>query len=92
MFWFVVNFVMRKAFILLLVFASMAGAAYPPVIEGARVETYEKVDGAELKLWVVGEKVEGKAKPAAVLFLGAGGGLGRRIVCSGTRGIWRGRE
>ena len=71
-FWFVVNFAMFKTFTLFLMLASLAGAAYPPVIEGARVETYEKVDGAEMKVWIVGEKVAEKAKPAVVLFFGGG--------------------
>ena len=72
MFWFVVNSVMAKTLILLLMFTSLAGAAYPPIIKDAQVETYEEIDGAELKVWIVGEKVADRAKPAVVLFFGGG--------------------
>lgn len=61
---------------LLLVFffgSSLLGwAKYPPEIKEARVETYREVDEFELKVWIVGETVEGEAKPAVVLFFGGG--------------------
>ena len=66
------NSVTKKAFILFLLCASLARAAYPPVIEDAQVETYDEVEGAELKVWIVGEKIAEEAKPAVVLFFGGG--------------------
>ncbi|MBK1834327.1 alpha/beta hydrolase [Roseibacillus ishigakijimensis] len=47
-------------------------ADYPPQIAGARVETYAEVGEEALQVWIIGEKVEGQAKPAVVLFFGGG--------------------
>lgn len=47
--------------------------AYPPVIEGARVETYRKVGDTELKVWIFEPKSKGaKPLPAIVFFFGGG--------------------
>lgn len=49
-------------------------AGYPPTIEGAKVETYRKVGGTELKLWVFDsrQKMTEKPLPAIVFFFGGG--------------------
>ena len=66
---------------LLLAFLAMAGPLaisaqrpYPPMIEGALVETYKVVDGLELKVWIFNPPGhgEGKAAPAVVFFFGGG--------------------
>jgi len=56
-----------------------AGAkAYPPQLEGAKVETYKKCGGAELKVWIfqpepaAGEKSAPAKRPAIVFFFGGG--------------------
>lgn len=46
--------------------------AYPPVIDGARVEAYKRAGEAELKVWIFGVGEEGTAKPAIVFFFGGG--------------------
>ncbi|MFM7208563.1 MAG: alpha/beta hydrolase [Verrucomicrobiota bacterium] len=48
--------------------------AHPPVIEGAKVETYRKVGGTELKLWIFDsrQKMTEKPLPAIVFFFGGG--------------------
>ena len=46
---------------------------HPPIIEGAKVETYRKVGGTELKLWIFNpERKEAKPLPAIVFFFGGG--------------------
>lgn len=50
-----------------------ATKTYPPVIEGARVETYRKVGDTELKVWIFEPKNKGtKPLPAIVFFFGGG--------------------
>lgn len=47
---------------------------YPPVLEGARVETYKSVGGTDLKLWIY-EPQAGPgsgSRPAVVFFFGGG--------------------
>ncbi len=47
---------------------------YPPVIEGAKVETYRKVGGTELKVWIFDarQKMTEQPLPAIVFFFGGG--------------------
>ena len=45
---------------------------YPPVIEGAQVETFKKVGDKELKVWIIGADAEHASKPAIVFFYGGG--------------------
>ncbi len=47
---------------------------YPPVIEGAKVETYRKVGGTELKVWIFDsrQKLTDRPLPAIVFFFGGG--------------------
>jgi acetyl esterase len=47
---------------------------YPPVIEGARVETYRKVGDIELKAWIFDsrQKMTEQPLPAIVFFFGGG--------------------
>lgn len=61
--------------------AAWAKGGYPPVIDGAKVETYKRVDGADLKVWLfypettnAAAGVEGARapKPAIVFFFGGG--------------------
>src|ERR1700760_1649364 len=49
--------------------------SYPPVMEGAAVETYKEVDGTALKVWIFqpGEKAAEGAKRAAIVFFFGGG-------------------
>lgn len=48
---------------------------YPPVMEGATVETYKQVDGADLKVWIFqpAEKAAPGTKRAAIVFFFGGG-------------------
>jgi acetyl esterase/lipase len=48
---------------------------YPPVLEGAQVETYKEIDGATLKVWIFQppEKPAPGAKRAAIVFFFGGG-------------------
>lgn len=61
---------------LFLVCALQAAPPYPPEIADARIEVYRTVDEIELKLWVLGKKVEGQAKPAILFFFGGGWNAG----------------
>lgn len=48
------------------------GYSYPPVLDGARVETYRKAGGTDLKLWIFAPTNGVKASPAIVFFFGGG--------------------
>ncbi len=51
------------------------GFAYPPVMEGATVETYKKASETELKLWIFqpdGKPAAGAGRAAMVFFFGGG--------------------
>ena len=52
-----------------------AGFAYPPTMEGAKVETYKKVGDTELKVWVFPPKDVAGPRPAIVFFFGGGTGV-----------------
>jgi acetyl esterase len=53
--------------------AKKKAGGYPPVIEGTKTETYRKVGGTELKVWIF-EPAQKAAKPlpAIVFFFGGG--------------------
>ncbi len=64
------------AFLFFLTPVLHADQTYPPKIAGARTEVYRKIDQVEMKLWILGERVEGHAKPAILLFFGGGWNAG----------------
>lgn len=68
----VTSSMIRFALCLLLVAVLPAAPPYPPEINDARTEVYRTVDEVEMKLWIFGAKVEGKAKPAILFFFGGG--------------------
>ncbi len=49
-----------------------AQRTYPPTFPDTRVETYRKIDTAELKLWIFGQSDPKAPKPAIVFFFGGG--------------------
>jgi acetyl esterase/lipase len=59
-------------FLCLLAVPLFAQASYPPTFNDARVETYRKIDSAELKLWIFGDSDPQAQKPAIVFFFGGG--------------------
>jgi acetyl esterase/lipase len=56
--------------------AAWGRGAYPPVIEGAKAETYRRVGDTELKVWLFSPPQTGdgaaQARPAIVFFFGGG--------------------
>jgi acetyl esterase/lipase len=73
---------MKLHLLLLALFASMANAGaqqarrpaftYPPVMEGARVETYKEVDGTKLNVWIFPPSGAEAKRPAIIFFFGGG--------------------
>ncbi len=66
----------RSLVCLFLVGALHAAPPYPPEITDARSEVYQTADEVEMKLWILGKKVEGQAKPAILFFFGGGWNAG----------------
>jgi acetyl esterase len=45
---------------------------YPPVMEGARVETYKEVDGTKLNAWILAPPGTEAKRPAIIFYFGGG--------------------
>ena len=52
--------------------AALGQWAYPPVLPGARAETYKTVGNTQLKLYLYAPAAPGTARPAIVFFFGGG--------------------